>query len=306
MPPARQAMRLVQHPGADLALVQHPAHRAGAKLLGRDEQDARFAQPYPVQRIGPLGHRQQPVDGHAAADPVRLQPRHLVRHERDQRRDHHRQRPHLVVARERRDLVAERLAGAGGKNPQHVPPRHRRLDDGLLQGMSAVVRRLGTKSIETEPAFKLLAGVVPFPAPAADGIGTGRVPQTANQPPGFRELMTHPGRHHRVAAGHRQPCQRIGKRPAAFLRPRQYLSAVRRAGRTFKAAADRRQSFSSGRTGRLADLPEELVKSAVHAPGVRRAQPVPGYEQIRRSLLSGLAAGRQKSPASAVHPAPDR
>ena len=34
------------------------------------------------------------------------------------------------------------------------------------------------------------------------------------QPPRLRELMAHPGRHDRVAAGHRQPGQRVGQRPA--------------------------------------------------------------------------------------------
>ena len=107
VPPARQAVRLVQHPAADLALVEHPAQGTGAKLLRRDDQNARISQPDPVQRVGAFGHRQQPVNRHAGADPVRLQPRHLIRHQRDQGRDHHRQRASLVVARQGRDLIAE-------------------------------------------------------------------------------------------------------------------------------------------------------------------------------------------------------
>ena len=56
--PARQAVGLVEHPAADLALVQSPAKGAGAELLRRDEKDACVPEAHPVQRIGPLGHRQ--------------------------------------------------------------------------------------------------------------------------------------------------------------------------------------------------------------------------------------------------------
>ena len=51
-----------------------------------------------------------------------FQPRHLIRHERDQRRNYHRESTGLVVAGQGRDLVAERLAGAGGQNAQDVLP----------------------------------------------------------------------------------------------------------------------------------------------------------------------------------------
>ena len=43
VPPARQAVRLVQHPGANFPLIEHPAQRAGAKLLRGDKEDARIA-----------------------------------------------------------------------------------------------------------------------------------------------------------------------------------------------------------------------------------------------------------------------
>ena len=261
-------MRLVQHPGTNLPLIEHPAQRAGAKLLRGDEEDARIAQPDPVQRVRAFRHRQQPVDGYAAADPAHFHPSHLVRHERDQGRDHHRQRAGLVVTRERRDLVAERLARAGGQNAQHMLARHRCLDDGLLHWTPVVVRWFGSKLVETEPALQLLAGIVPLAAPGAPGIGTGEVPESAHEVSGLRELMAHPGRHDRVAAGHREPRQRIGQRPAALLRLRQYLPAVGRAGRTLQAPPDRRQSRSLRRAGRLAELAEEYVQSAVRALGL--------------------------------------
>ena len=126
--PTRQAVRLVQHPGADLTLVQHPPQGARAQLLRRDQQDAGVSQPDPLQGVAPLRHRQQPVDGHAAADAALLQPGHLVRHQRDQGRYHDRQRTGLVVARQRGDLVAERLPRPGGQDAQNMlfppsPPR---------------------------------------------------------------------------------------------------------------------------------------------------------------------------------------
>ena len=55
VPPFRQAVGLVQHPGPDLALVEHPAQRPVAKLLGRDDENARVPEPHPVEHIGPLG-----------------------------------------------------------------------------------------------------------------------------------------------------------------------------------------------------------------------------------------------------------
>ena len=120
--PTRQAVGFVQYPGADLALAQGAAQRGRPELLGRYEQDPCIPQPHPVQRVGALGHGQQPVDRDATTDAVRLQPRHLIRHQRHQRRDHHCQRAGLVVARQRRNLVAERLARTRGQDPEHVLP----------------------------------------------------------------------------------------------------------------------------------------------------------------------------------------
>ena len=104
--------------------------------------------------------------------------------------------------------------------------------------------------------------------PGAPGIGTGEVPEAAHEVSGLRKLMAHPGRHDRIAAHHREPRQRIGQRPAALPRLRQYLPAVTRTGRAFQAPADRCQRLSLRRTGRSADLPEEFVESAVSTLGL--------------------------------------
>ena len=86
--PAGQTMGFVQHPGADLALLERSAHGPTAKLLRRNNEDSRSAQAHFVQRRSPLGQGQQAIDRHAGIDVVPLQSRHLVRHERHQGRDH--------------------------------------------------------------------------------------------------------------------------------------------------------------------------------------------------------------------------
>ena len=78
VPPLREAVSLVQNPGADLPLLEDAAHRDAAKLLRRDDEDAGVAEPNPVKGIGPLGHGQEAVDGDAGADAPRLEPGHLV------------------------------------------------------------------------------------------------------------------------------------------------------------------------------------------------------------------------------------
>ena len=228
--PLREAMGLVQHPGTDLALIQHPAHGSVAELFRRDDEDTRVPEPDPIQRIGSLRQGQQPVDSDARADAMRLQTRHLVRHKRDQGRDHHRQGTRLVVAGQGWDLVAERLAGTGGQNPQNVPPGHCRLDDGLLHGPAVLVRRLRTEVGKAKPTFKLLAGVVSLLAPIAGGIAAGGVPQPVNQLSRLRELVAYPGWHDRVAPGYRQPRQRIGQRPTMAGRVCQDLAPVCQTG----------------------------------------------------------------------------
>ena len=246
--PARQAMRLVQHPGPDFTLVENSVQGTGAQLLRRDEEDVRVPQPDPVQRVGSLGYRKKPVDSHAGTNPVRFQTCHLIRHEHDQGRDDHRQRTGLVVTRECRDLVTERLARAREKNPKYVPPSHSIFDNGLLHGPAIIVRRFRTKVVEAEPALQLLASIVSFQAPIASGVGTGGIPQPPHKLPGFGELVAYPRWHDRVAAGHRKPCQRIGKRPTLLSRLSQYLLPVGHAGRIFQSPGYRRADLDVQRS----------------------------------------------------------
>ena len=85
--PFRQAVRLVENPGADFPLRQHLAHAAIAQLLGGDEQDADIPQAHAVEHVGPFRHVEQPVDRRAAVDAALAQALDLVLHQRDQRRD---------------------------------------------------------------------------------------------------------------------------------------------------------------------------------------------------------------------------
>ena len=114
MPPAGQAVRLVEHPSADLPLGEGLAHGDAAKLLRGDDENAGVAQAYPIQRLLAFRHGQQAVDGDGATDAVPFQAGHLIRHERHQRGDHHRQRPGFVVAGQGGNLVAQGLAGSRG------------------------------------------------------------------------------------------------------------------------------------------------------------------------------------------------
>jgi hypothetical protein len=49
-------VRLVQHPGADLPLLQGLAYRAAAKLLRRNEQDGDVAEAQAIEHVATLRH----------------------------------------------------------------------------------------------------------------------------------------------------------------------------------------------------------------------------------------------------------
>ena len=162
-----------------------------------------------------------------------------------------------------------------GQDAEHLLACHRRLHDGLLQGAAVGVRRLRAEIVEAEPAPHLLAGVVPLPAPAAGGIGAVRVPQPMHEAPGLGKLVAHPGRHDRIAAGDRQPGQRVGQRPAKVPGFRHGLAAVGCAGCALQPLADRRMELGLHGPGRAAKRREEVIEGAVHAIWIGCGQPVP-------------------------------
>ena len=275
-------MGLVQHPGSDLALVQHPPERAVAELLGRDDENGGVAEPDPVERVGTFREGQQPVDRDAGADAARLEPRHLIRHERDQGRDHHREGARLVVAGERRNLVAEGLSGARGQNPQYVLPGHRRLDDGLLHGAPVITRRLRTEAGIPEPAGELLAGIVPLAAPSAGGVPAAGIPQAPNQPARLRKLVAHPGRHDRVTTGDREPGKGVGQRPAGAGGVRRVFAGMGETGVAFEPGFDRVVGFFVRGTAGTTQSRKEAVETRPLGRG--RSQPVPGGQKLRRNI----------------------
>ena len=125
---------------------------------------------------------------------------------------------------------------------------HRRLDDGLLHGLPCVVvPRLPAEVVKAKPAAKLLVGVVPLPAPLTLLVCAGGVAQPAHQPSRLRKLKSNPGRHDRVAPGYRQPCQRIGQRPAESGRIRHDFPRVRLASVPIQPCPNRLIRLGFGR-----------------------------------------------------------
>ena len=150
--PFRQAVRLVDHPVADLALLEDRAHRRVPELLRRDQQDGGIAEPHPVERVVALRQRQKTVDRDAGGDALPAQALDLIGHQGDERRDDHGQRADLVEPGERRQLVADRLAGPGRQNAEHVIAAHRRFDDLPLQRHAVLALRLGPEGGKAEPS----------------------------------------------------------------------------------------------------------------------------------------------------------
>mmetsp|Transcript_7718 Transcript_7718/g.30953 ORF Transcript_7718/g.30953 Transcript_7718/m.30953 type:complete len:200 (-) Transcript_7718:33-632(-) len=93
----------------------------------------------------PQKHRHVTIFPITASDRV-VQRRHLILHQRNQRRHHHR----ALSARERRELIRQRLPRARAPEHARVPPGQHRLDDFALSG---------AKRIEAEPRFERRAHV---------------------------------------------------------------------------------------------------------------------------------------------------
>ena len=92
-------MGFVEHPRADLALLDGFHHPSVAELLRRSQDNPRIAEPDAVEGVGAFRHGQHAVDGDHGADALVLQSGNLVRHEGDQGGYDNGQRAGLVVAR---------------------------------------------------------------------------------------------------------------------------------------------------------------------------------------------------------------
>ena len=82
----------------------------------------------------------------AAGTPMRVERVDLVLHQRDQRRDDHRH----AVQQQRRQLVAEALARAGGEHGERAAAREQRLDHlGLARAELAQAEALGEQAVRS-------------------------------------------------------------------------------------------------------------------------------------------------------------
>ena len=127
--PLRDAMGLVDRQQADIGAPQERNSFRLGEPLGRHIGKAQFAPrdllhdgAVLVEIIGGVETR--------CGDAVAAKLRHLVAHQRDQRR-HHDGEP---AAHQRRQLIAQRLAAAGRHHGEHVAARENRLDDLGLAG----------------------------------------------------------------------------------------------------------------------------------------------------------------------------
>ena len=125
--PLRHAVRLVDGEERDARLVEELEAACGHEALGRDVQQVEFARQQRLLNCSRGARRKRGVEEGRAHAELRER-RHLVLHQRDQRRhDDARARAH-----QRRDLVTERLACAGGHQHQRVASVDDVADDGLL------------------------------------------------------------------------------------------------------------------------------------------------------------------------------
>ena len=110
-------MRLVDHEQPHAHLAHAVEEARGREALGRHVEQPQLAGGRAPEHLR-VGARVllRVHERHPVAEPARGERLDLVLHQRDERRDDHRQ----VVAQQRRKLIAERLARAGGHDDQHV------------------------------------------------------------------------------------------------------------------------------------------------------------------------------------------
>ena len=132
--PLRDAMRLVDGDQGHVETRQCPHHALGHQPLGRQIEQAHLATRDPPPDGDVLVAVLCGVDAFGG-HPGELECRHLVLHQRHQRRDDDGQ----PAARQSRHLVAQRLPRPGGHDGQHIAPIEKCGDDTLLAGPEALV-----------------------------------------------------------------------------------------------------------------------------------------------------------------------
>src|SRR5204862_4393318 len=131
MAPLRYAVGLVDDEEADVDAAEAVEEPGRAEALRSDVEEAKLAGDGPLDR-GPvvLAGLLSVDERNAVAGATRAKAVNLVLHQGDERRDDDGQ----VLAHERRKLVAERLARAGGHDDERVAPLERRPHGLLLPG----------------------------------------------------------------------------------------------------------------------------------------------------------------------------
>jgi hypothetical protein len=134
VPPLRHAVRLVDGEQRNAGARQQVEAARRGQSFGRDVQQIELAvEQCAFHRARGAGIQRRVQAGGAHAELGHR--RDLVLHQRDQRRYHHAG----ALAQQRRHLVAQRLAPAGGHQHQRVAAEGDALDDGRLGVAEAVV-----------------------------------------------------------------------------------------------------------------------------------------------------------------------
>ena len=175
VPPLRQAVRLVHDPRADAAPRDRLPERTVAKLLRSDQNDTGVAETDVGKRFGAFRHGNETVDRGGAGDALAPHRRDLIGHQRHQRRNHHGERPGCFVAHQRRELIAERLSGSGGKDPEYLRAGEVFLGNGALQALAVSTLRPVSEGLETEPSLQRLFRVEMLRAPGAVSVSAARI-----------------------------------------------------------------------------------------------------------------------------------
>ena len=213
MPPFGQAVRLVEHPGADLPLADGLPEGGVAQLFRGDEQDADIAQADAFEHLAAFRQGEHAVQrgrDPGAGEPGKIVD--LVLHQGLQRRDDHGQQVAPLVAHQRRQQVAERFAAAGRQGGEQGAAAGGGMDDRLLQAVPVRRGRFGPEGREAVVVLEEFLRVVVGPAEGAVFPAAVVFPQLVEEDGHLRKLVAHPRGQHRVAAGHRQPGGDIGQR----------------------------------------------------------------------------------------------
>ena len=199
--PLRDAMRLVDGKQPDRQALQRPQHALGHQPFRRHVEQPRGA------RLNPAPGGLHPVAVVPGMDGVRgdarePERRHLVLHQRDQRRHHDREAVHDQC----RDLEAQRLARARRHHGKRVAPRQQGLDHPFLSR----TERREPEHFRQHPACSRHR--VPRPGRAPDGQATAPVPFSH---PGSLRLSPRFSPARRAGPGIRPRAAPVGVSPGA-------------------------------------------------------------------------------------------